>query len=82
MSKRPQVQVTLHHPAFQGGSVPVSVPANVVGDLPALLVDPRDDSGRAVKGMWLAMGDEQHATTSYRPLVWPTGPVGRERTGL
>lgn len=44
------------------------------GDLPALLVDPRDDTGRAVRGMWLAMGDAHHTTTSYRQLVWPTGP--------
>ena len=74
MSSRQRVQVNLHHHEFDGVTVPVYVPANVAGELPALLVDPRDDSGREVKGMWLAMGDAHHTTTSYRQLVWPTGP--------
>jgi hypothetical protein len=67
MSSTGHVWVTLHRPE---GVSTIPVPANARGELPALLINPRDGRGRPVAGTWLAIrGDDTELTTRYEPLA-------------
>lgn len=60
--------VTLH---LSDGSqiATMGVRRNRHGQLPALIVDPEDSSGRALTGMWLGDINDRHTDgTSYRQL--------------
>jgi hypothetical protein len=47
----PDVAVTLIMP--DGSNLSARVPRNRHGQLPAVIVDPRDNRGHVVSGMWL-----------------------------
>lgn len=48
----------------------MGVRQNSHGQLPALIVDPRDSTGRELLGMWLGDVQDRHGDgTSYRQLT-------------
>ncbi|TFD83510.1 hypothetical protein E3T61_20950 [Cryobacterium lactosi] len=52
MNSSKLIQVELH-PADSAAVERITLRLNQTGELPVLLVDPLDDSGTAVAGMWL-----------------------------
>lgn len=67
MSSRGHIWVNLHQPE---GVAKVPIPVNERGELPAVLINPRDAQGRLVPGTWLAgRNGDAELTTCYEPLT-------------
>jgi hypothetical protein len=61
----PRIAITLV--LSDGAETTVRVPTNRLGQLPAVVVDPRDDGGSILPGMWLGESrDRQPDGTRYQ----------------
>jgi hypothetical protein len=63
----PQIAVTLV--LSDGSKASTRVPTNQHGQLPAVLVDPRDTRGRVISGTWLGDSKDHRMDGSvYKPV--------------
>jgi hypothetical protein len=66
----PDIFVTLI--LSDGARALTCVPTNRHGQMPTVLVDPRDDRGRVIAGIWLGDSEDRQADSRLYRLVPPT----------